>query len=389
MPDTLGLDPSVIEKRNAVATVREIAQQPRLWREVGTGIAARRGEIARFVDPLLARPDLRIVLTGAGTSAFAGEVLAPGLSAGLGRRVEAIATTDIVATPAGALGDDRPTLLVSYARSGNSPESVAATEIAERFLGEVHHLVVTCNPEGELRRRHDGAAGSLVLLMPEGSNDEGFAMTSSVTSMMLASALALARAGADAALPETLAAAAEAVLADRAETIRALAARKADRIVYLGNGALKGLARESALKVLELTAGEVLAFADTPMGFRHGPKSLLNARTLVLVYLSNDPYTRAYDLDILAELRTQIGPENVVAISARAPHAAGTGPWWTVAGMEDAQDWQIALPFLVHAQLLGLHASLARGRTPDNPFPAGEVNRVVRGVTIHPFEPRA
>jgi tagatose-6-phosphate ketose/aldose isomerase len=45
----------------------------------------------------------------------------------------------------------------------------------------------------------------------------------------------------------------------------------------------------------------------------------------------------------------------------------------------------VALPYLVFAQYLALFTSLEHGKTPDNPFPSGEVSRVVRGVTIYPL----
>ena len=54
-------------------------------------------------------------------------------------------------------------------------------------------------------------------------------------------------------------------------------------------------------------------------------------------------------------------------------------------GVNDADDALLALPFVLLAQLLALHTSVRLGRTPDNPFPTGEVNRVVQGVTIHPL----
>ncbi|HYQ83437.1 MAG TPA: tagatose-6-phosphate ketose isomerase, partial [Rubrobacter sp.] len=137
-------------RQDGEATAREIAQQPAVWREVNDLLASRREDIDAFLGPLLERPDLRVVLTGAGTSAFAGEILAPALSRRTGRRVDAVATTDIVSNPEECIADDRPTLLVSFARSGNSPESVAATEFADRFLSESHHLVLTCDRSGRL-----------------------------------------------------------------------------------------------------------------------------------------------------------------------------------------------------------------------------------------------
>ena len=164
----------------------------------------------------------------------------------------------------------------------------------------------------------------------------------------------------------------------RRRDIRALAATKRTRFVYLGSGALEGLARESALKLLELTAGEVVTYFDSPLGFRHGPKSMLDSDTLVVVYASTDEYTRRYDLDIIAEIRSQLGDDSRGGDRRRPiPGAARPGR---------SRRWsEAAVAYLVFAQYLALFTALEWGKTPDNPFPAGEVNRVVKGVTIHPM----
>lgn len=386
MTASLGYTPSELDEHGAEHTAREIFQQPELWREVGKTVASRRAETESFLNTLLELPDLRIVLTGAGTSAFAGEILAPALGRQLGRRVDAVATTDIVSNPREAFAEDRPTLLVSFARSGDSPESVAATELADQCLTEVHHLVVTCNPAGELFRRHSGTVGSLVLLMPEGANDVGFAMTSSFTCMTLATWLTLAGTAADDGLAERLAGAAEHALTTQGGVARALAERGYDRVVYLGSGSLAGLARESALKLLELSAGQVVSYFDSALGFRHGPKAVLDGRTLALVYLSNDEYTRKYDLDIADELRRALGKENVLAIGAGTTGGLIDLDMLQIEGLDNIGDAALAVPLVVFAQLIGLHFSLALGRTPDNPFPSGDVNRVVKGVTIHALD---
>jgi tagatose-6-phosphate ketose/aldose isomerase len=209
-------------------------------------------------------------------------------------------------------------------------------------------------------------------------------MTSSFTSMLLTAWLVLspARAQASADLAERLAAAAEQVLAE-SDVLTGLAARGYDRVVYLGSGSLGGLARESALKLLELTAGEVVSYYDTALGFRHGPKAVLRERTLVVVYLSNDPYTRRYDEDIAEELRAAIGAANVLVLAAR--DGASSADAWRLRGLDDVDDAALALPFAVIAQVLAMRFSLELGRTPDNPFPDGEVNRVVQGVAIYPL----
>ncbi|MGO9957402.1 MAG: SIS domain-containing protein [Solirubrobacteraceae bacterium] len=385
MTSLLGYTPADLRSHGADHTAREIAQQPAVWREVGRAAVTSREANDAFLRPLLDGPQLRIVLAGAGTSAFAGQVLAPVLARRLGRRVDAVATTDIVSNPRECFVEDVPTLLVSFARSGDSPESVAATRLAEQCLSQCSHLVVSCNPDGRLARDHSGKLRSRVLLIPAAANDRGFAMTSSFTGMMLAAMLALEGATNEL-LAEQLAVAAERVLSSRPSDAQALAARGYSRIVYLGSGALKGLARESALKALELTAGRVVALSDSALGFRHGPKAVLDERTLVVVYLSNDPYTRQYDRDIVAELRHSLPPGNIVTITARdADPLPGEGTW-QLPGLDDVDDAALAVPAVLCAQLIGLQFSLALGCTPDNPFPSGEVNRVVQGVTLHPLQ---
>ncbi len=375
------------EKQGGGATAREIAQQPAVWREVENIVSSRRGEVDAFLGPLLEYSDLRVVLTGAGTSAFAGEILSPALSRRMGRRVDAVATTDIVSNPVECFSDDRPTLLVSFARSGNSPESVAATGLADRLLSECHHLVLTCDRGGRLYDQHAQAGGSFVLLMPEATNDQGFAMTSSFTSMVLAAWLVLGSAADSEELVGRLAAAAERILDTRQEAIRSLASSGYKRIVYLGSGPLKGLAHESSLKLLELTAGEIVTYFESPLGFRHGPKSILDDGTLAVCYISGDPYTRKYDLDLLAELRRSMRPESIIAVAATDAGADDPG-FWLVDGLRGLEDAALALPFVLVAQLLGLCFSLELGYTPDNPFPDQEVNRVVQGVSIHPLPER-
>ena len=360
------------------ATILEIGQQPDAWREV----AGRTDEeAASFLGELVARPNLRIILTGAGSSAFAGEIAAPALRRHLKRRVEAIPTTDIVAGPLDFLERETPTLLVSFGRSGNSPESLATTALADELVDEVWHLVLTCDRDGKLGREHVGRANSLVVYMPERTNDVGFAMTSSLTSMLLSCLLMLGPATPGDA--DTLAAAAQHVV-DQQRDVRALAQTKKQRFVYLGSGPLEGLSRESALKLLELTAGEVVTYFDSPLGFRHGPKSVLDADTLVVVYVSTDPHTRLYDLDIIAEIRNQLGQDAVTVLSTE-PIPTELGPALVLPGLAGLDDALVALPYLVFAQYVALFTSLEYRKTPDNPFPSGEVSRVVKGVTIHPM----
>jgi len=392
----LQLDPQELTRRGGAHTAREIAQQPAVWCAVQDMVASRRAEIDAFLDPLLALPELRIILTGAGSSAFIGQCLAPVLLRQLagrpGVRVEALATTDIVSSPEQCLQPAVPTLLVSFARSGNSPESLAAVQLADAMLSRCHHLVVTCAADGALNRRLGRGAAlpaerALVLLLPDETHDRAFAMTSSFSGMLLAAAWALRLPMSS---PQLLGEAVHAMLDEQSQRLHALAAQPLQRMVYLGSNALQGWAREAALKMLELTDGRWIAVADSTLGFRHGPKTIINEHTVVLLLLSNDPYTRRYDLDLLSELRREGRASQVLALSAvPLGSAAASGDIHLPALTGAAPDLALALVALVFAQSLALLASLREGLTPDNPSASGTVTRVVSGVIIHPHPSQA
>jgi tagatose-6-phosphate ketose/aldose isomerase len=381
--EALGLTAAQLAARGANLTAREIAQQPQLWPQIARLIAAD-ARLREFLAPLLADPELRIVVTGAGSSSFVGDCLAPALSRLPGRRAEAVATTDIVADPAATLAARTPTLMVHVARSGDSPESVAALELAEQRIGRCAHLLVTCNAAGALCRRAATLRTAHTLLLPAACNDQGFAMTSSVTGMLLAAGAALAVLQADEARAARLGRLA-AQLMSRASLLSELVRAQFERVVYLGSSELKGLSREAALKMLELTDGRVVSVGDAPLGFRHGPKTILNGSALVVMFVSNDPYTRRYELDLLGELRRDGVAGRVIALAGSAALAEDADTVLLAdAAQEPLSNLELCLPYLVFAQQLALLRSLSLGITPDSPNAAGTVNRVVQGVTIYP-----
>src|ERR1700728_854240 len=237
MMNYLQLDETALNRDGALWTAREIAQQPESWIRTQELVHQHAEPIAAFLAPLLARTDLRIILTGAGSSAFIGECLAPLLLSRLGRRVEAIATTDLLSGPHQYLQRDVPTLLVSFGRSGSSPESVAVVDLTERLLRECHQLVFTCNQQGTLYQRCRERANSLAILLPPETHDQSFAMTSSFTAMMLAASLVFS--GGDGGGVAHLAQATRELLAEHNTGLRALAAENYSRVVYLGSNGFK------------------------------------------------------------------------------------------------------------------------------------------------------
>lgn len=371
MTTYLTIEEQQLKQKKAYWTAKEISQQPRVWQEAEQTVKNNQTELNAFLTPILAIPNLRIILTGAGTSAYIGDAVAPHLSAINGRLFESISTTDLVSNPNHNLLSKVPTLLVSYGRSGNSPESVGAVDIAEQVLDSCYHLVLTCNPNGELANNAERNAKAFSLLMPEGTLDESFAMTSSFSSMLVSTLCIFS--------PDSkqLSAAVnwtENLLNSGVSAIKEHAKNDCDRLVFLGCGSLLGYAREAALKCLELTAGKVLSYCESPLGFRHGPKSLVTDRTEIVLLSSSDEYTKGYDDDLWAELIRDDAALSIVRLDNQ-----------TFSQTDDLDDIWAGLPYIVYCQILSFFKSIDFDISPDNPCPSGEVNRVVQGVTIYPL----
>ena len=384
----LGIDSGALKQKCGLLTAREIVQQPKIWGAVQALLEKSNNEIVAFLEPLIMDKNARIILTGAGTSSFIGECLAPLMLNNLSQRVEAISTTNLVSGPQHYFQKDVPTLLVSFARSGNSPESVAAVDLADQCVDNIYHLIITCNEDGQLYKQSIDQKKSKVLLLPNETHDRGFAMTSSFTSMLLSAASIFGVIDSSAKSIAAISNSTAALINDALPVLNNLVSRKFERVVYLGSNELKGLAQEAALKLLELSDGRVVGLFDSPLGFRHGPKTVVNEKTLIVLFVSNDPYTRQYDLDLLRELRTDNRAGQVLVLSAKddIANTAQDDSNIYVRGLAAKNDLELALPYVVFAQIFAFLQSLSLGITPDTPSMSGTVNRVVKGVTIYPFD---
>ena len=371
-------------------TIHEIYQQPATWRKTCAQLAACKDELQKFLDQVVKAEDFDIVLTGAGTSEFVGNSLFQALAQKYNYKVKSYATTDIVPSPENFLSREKPTLLISFGRSGNSPESLGAVQAAEVVCKNLYHLFVTCNHEGTLSKLANDRTNCFALNLTPETHDQSFAMTSSYSNMYMATYLALNldRLEELTAEIEEVAKAAEHFLDEQYGQVKQIVDEfDFNRIVYLGNIALKGVAQESAPKMLELPAGQVPTMYDSPLGFRHGPKSIIDPRTLTVVYLSDDEYRRRYEIDLIKEMGPQRKGNKIVAVMNQP-----------VEGLEDLVDYIVRIPvgsykenvllgfdYILFAQTLAVMKSLSLGITPDNPCPTGEVNRVVKGVTLYPY----
>ncbi len=386
-----GKDTAQWESLTGTFTATEINQQPSTWRKTIAQIEGMKDELKAFIENVTKNEDFDIILTGAGTSEFVGNAIYTYVAKRNNFKVKSYGTTDIVATPEAYLSQNKPTLLVSYGRSGNSPESVGAVEVADEVCGKnVYHLFITCNSEGALSKAAASRDNAFAINLTPETHDKSFAMTSSFSNMMLATLLAFSLDNLDEVKAdlEDVITAAEKTLANDWSLFEKIANDfDFKRIVYLGANCLKGIAQESQLKILELTAGKVATMYDTPMGFRHGPKSIINDETLTVVYVSDDPYTRQYEVDLIKEMSPQRKGNKIVAIMNKEDkEIADLVDYSYACNLENLHDNAfLGFNYIVCAQILALFRSLALGCTPDNPCPTGEVNRVVKGVILHPY----
>lgn len=379
-----------MKETSSTFTLTEINQQPATWRKTCAQIAACKEELQAFLDQVVKQDDFDIVLTGAGTSEFVGNSLFQALNEKYGYKVKSYATTDLVPSPEYFLSKTKPTILVSFGRSGNSPESLGAVEAAEAVCQNLYHLFVTCNHEGTLSKLANDRTNCFALNLTPETHDQSFAMTSSFSNMYLATYLAfnLDRLDEITAQIEKVCAAGENFLSNQFGVAQAIVDEfDFNRIVYLGNLSLKGVSQESALKMLELTAGKVATMFDSPLGFRHGPKSIIDDRTLTVIYLSDDEYRRKYEIDLIKEMGPQ-RKKNRIAVVMNKPCDALEGLVDYTLQFEIGEDCEnviLGFDFVMFAQTLAVLKSLSMGITPDNPCPTGEVNRVVKGVTLYPY----
>jgi tagatose-6-phosphate ketose/aldose isomerase len=378
------------QARGLLHTPKEIVQQPETWRATYQRFRERHAEIREFLqaagvnwDPTR-RPS--VFLIGAGTSDYVGRSLTQLLRRLWRCEVLAVPSTDLVTHPDEWLVPGRSYLWISFSRSGESPEGVAVVERALKNHPGIQHLIVSCNAEARMLRLAIGRKQMLGIALPDAVHDRGLAMTSSFSNMVV-----FGQCVAHVETPDSYGDMLHQLLevgTDFCDVAAASAAKLASenftKICFLGSGPLKAVATESALKVLELTAGQVQTISESALGLRHGPMAALDEQTLLVAFLSGDERILKYELDLLEE----VGKKHLVkvrAVVSHAPDARLNGHAEHVLHIPVptmADEYRPPLDVLF-GQLLGLFFSLRRGLKPDCPSPNGAISRVVQNVPIH------
>jgi tagatose-6-phosphate ketose/aldose isomerase len=369
-------------------TSAEISLQPVLWQETWESLRLHEKELKKFLDHVYSIKNINIILTGAGTSAFIGDALQGTFQKHTGIPTRSISSTNLVTNPDLFLLEDRPTLLISFARSGDSPESVAVVNLVDKICSVDYHLVITCNPSGKLASESH-KPNRKVFLLPEKTNDKGLAMTASFTNMLLSGALIARIRQLDTLRPQIsrLVSYGEHILKDYSDALHKVAKMDFKRAVFLGSGTLLGIARESQLKVQELTNGMIICKHDSFLGFRHGPKAVIDNKTLVMYLFSNNTYVGQYEDDLVKEICSQeLGMYSIGVLEKTKKSFCLDLNIILSDEKEPLDEDLLSICYILPAQILGYYKSVELGFNPDNPSATGVISRVVQGVKIYPYD---
>jgi tagatose-6-phosphate ketose/aldose isomerase len=382
----LDIDIKDLKLKGGYHTAKEISHQPQMWQKTFDRVKEEKDQIRKFLANIAGKSNPCVILTGAGTSAFIGEVLAGTVQKQLKISAKSIPTTDIITHAADYFIRSKPTLLVSFARSGESPESLATVKLAEAHCDDLYQLIITCNKHGELavKSRNDH---TYVFILPEETNDRSLAMTSSFSSMLLAGLLILNLDDIEnlQIMVESLCNCGSYIINENLPRLKSIADYDFKRAVFLGSGPFFGIAHESHLKVQELSDGKVICKYDSFLGFRHGPRAVVDDTTLITYLISPDEYARKYEIDLIRSINESPTGAKSVGIGNHLD-AQGLKFDYAIELPECApniQDEFYAVIFILPAQIIGFYKSLYLGLEPDSPSKGGSISRVVKGVKIY------
>ncbi len=374
-----------------VHTPKEIAQQPDTWLETLSLLLQREREIKSFLtESGIQRSSSErpvIYLIGAGTSDYIGHSLHLLLQQKWQCQVVPVASTTLLTNFEDYLLEGRAALWISFSRSGDSSEGVAVIERALQDCPDVRHLVITCNSSARMLKVLEQVPHSFSIVLGDATNDRSLAMTSSFSNMVLTGQFLANIWSTEEYVPicHHLAQAARSFLLRAATLVSQLVEDDYQRACFVGSGVLAGAAMESALKLLELSAGNVQTMWQPTLALRHGPMAALNSKTLFISFLSSEHRCRRYELDLLEEIGGKHLVQSRVAIAAAPDASLLQAAEYVLTPEEDFGIPDLYRPVLdvIFGQVLGLFFSLHYGLKPDSPSPNGAISRVVENVGIY------
>lgn len=331
-------------------TYQEIMSQGQAWRK---SLDAVESHPPDFID-WFKKPWGEVFFIGCGSTYYLSLSAATIWQSITGQSTKALPSSELWNFPHSIL-TDRPSMLLAISRSGETSETLQAIRVFREEKGD-DFASITCYKDSPL------ADISSHLLVTQNADEKSVAQTRSFTSMYLLSQYAAGITAGDRelldeinTLPETF----ERLVADYKPLAKELGEKKSlDHFVFLGSGVNYGLACEAMLKMKEmsLSISEAFHFLE----FRHGPKSMITPKTIVIGLLSDS--ARDKELNVLSEMK-DLG----ATVLALAESGEGIEADQIIAlhsGVGELARSPLMLPIL---QLMAYYRSMHKGLNPDRP----------------------
>lgn len=295
---------------------------------------------------------------GCGTSFYLAEAAALSWTILTGLPVRAIAASEVLLFPKFIQAEGTDLQAVVISRSGRTSEAVRAASVLRRDL-QVPTIGITCAEDSQLARTCDSA------IVLRAADEQSTVMTRSFTSMLLSLQVLAARRASNSQFIEKLQEMARTFalqIADIAQQMEKFVAQHAFAdYVFLGQGPFYGIAREAALKVMEMSCSYSQFFHA--LEFRHGPKAIVSPATCLTFFLSDSGYEA--EAEVLEEMKELGGV--IVAVCSRA-----NGDIQRIADLVielgvDGDELVRLAPSTVPCQLFGYFSGLSKGLNPDQP----------------------
>ena len=336
-------------------TYKEILSQGDVWQTVLQELkqSASVEKILRIINQKTSR-----LFVGCGTSFYLAEAAATSWTLLTGEPARAVPGSEILLYPSltRLVAADLSAIVIS--RSGRTSEAVRAAHVLRKEM-QIPTVGITCAEKSELEAECDS---TLVL---NAADEKSMVMTRSFTSMLISLQwLAATRAG-NVKFRDSL----EAMAAQFVPRIRSLAEymeafvehRPLDDYVFLGQGPFHGLAREAALKVMEMSCSYSQSFHT--LEFRHGPKAIVTPRTALMFFVSEAG--QQAEVEVLEEMK-ELGGLTISVCNVANEKIRRASELVLELNIPGDELPRLA-SHIVPAQWMGFFTGVGKGLNPDQP----------------------
>ena len=336
-------------------TWKEILSQGTVWQQLLVEL-----KTSTLIDSILSQGVKRRqwIFVGCGTSLYLAESAAYSWTLLTGQPARALPGSEVLLFPKIVKAEGAEVQVVVISRSGKTSEAVRAATVLRREL-QVPTIGITCAESSELQKACE------MTIVLRAADERSTVMTRSFTSMLIALQYLAARQAANATFLADLPNMAE----QFAPRVASISEQMEEFVrthtfvdyVFLGQGPFYGIAREAALKVMEMSCAYSQFFHT--LEFRHGPKAIVTPETCLTLFLS-DAAPEA-EVEVLGEMKDLGGV--TIAICNRATDKLRWASDLLVEYNFSGNTLALLAASVVPCQLLGFFTGIQRGLNPDHP----------------------